>query len=94
MSVINLGFKGRYILDEMALQNSQNSLKKMVSGLSSNAVTQDGQIFYVDRKSMPLKSLLTISPIWVFICCSVIAVVAYFAFGYYLDTLAEQTQAL
>ena len=94
MSVINLGFKGRYILDEMALQNSQNSLKKMVAGLSGNAVTQDGQIFYVDRKSMSLKSLLTISPIWVFICCFVIAVVAYFAFGYYLDTLAEQTQAL
>ena len=32
LSVINLGFKGRYILDEMALQNSQNSLKKWLPG--------------------------------------------------------------
>ena len=94
LSVINLGFRGRYVLDEDALHTAQEQLKKITPAFPSNAVSEDGKLFYIDQKGMPLKKAFSLRPSWLLVGSIVVATVAYFAFRYYLDGLVEQIQAL
>ena len=94
LSVINLGFRGRYVLDEDALHTAQEQLKKITPAFPSNAVSEDGKLFYIDQKGTPLKKAFSLRPAWLLVGSIVVATVAYFAFGYYLDGLVEQIQAL
>lgn len=94
LSVINLGFRGRYVLDEDALHTAQEQLKKITPAFPSNAISEDGKLFYIDQKGTPLKKAFSLRPAWLLVGSIVVAAIAYFAFRYYLDGLVEQIQAL
>lgn len=95
LSAINLGFRGRYVFDEAEVDKWRHSLQKIVPNQQIGLESSDGHVFYLDRKGTPIKGSWHVNPFWVLILCLLIAVIAYFAFDYYLNELAEQirTQA-
>lgn len=92
LSVLNLGFRGRYVLDEAEANKWRESLNKIVPDVPVDANTSDGQFFYVDKKGTPIKGAFRINPMWVFVFCLLLAIISYFLFDYYLNGLAEQIQ--
>lgn len=92
LSVINLGFRGRYVLDEAEADKWRHNLQKIVPSWSSIDLVEslDGYVFYLDQKGEPVKKGRRINPLWVLICCLLVAAATYFIFDYHLNELAEQ----
>ena len=92
LSVMNLGFRGRYVLDEAEAGRWREQLAKFVPVTLSAEKTADGHFFFIDKKGTPIKNAARINPAWVFIGCIIFAICAYFVFNYYLDNLAQSLQ--
>lgn len=90
LSVINLGFRGRYIIDDAETDKWKASLEKILPNHQLPVETSDGYLFYLDKKGVPVKGAWRINPLWVLVVCILVAVVSYFVFDYYLNELASQ----
>lgn len=91
LSAINLGFRGRYVLDETEVNKWRHHLQKIVVPTREmDLESSDGHVFYLDKKGTPVKGTWRPNPLWILISCLIIAAAAYFFFNYYLNELAEQ----
>ncbi|MDO1509043.1 MULTISPECIES: DotU family type IV/VI secretion system protein [unclassified Neisseria] len=92
LSIMNLGFHGRYVLNPAEADKWRSNLRELVNISLDGVETADGQFFFSDQKGTPIKGKFHINPLWVFVCCLLLAVISYFAFGNYLDGLVQQIQ--
>ncbi|OSI09238.1 DotU/TssL family secretion system protein [Neisseria canis] len=92
LSIMNLGFRGRYVLDEAEADRWREQLAKFVPVELSVDKTSDGYFFFIDKKGTPIKNSIRVNPTWVFIGCTFFAVCVYLIFNYYLDNLAQSLQ--
>ncbi|OSI19145.1 DotU family type IV/VI secretion system protein [Neisseria dumasiana] len=90
LSILNLGFRGRYVLDEQEAQKWRNELSRFVPKPAYSADTSDGHFFYSDYKGTLLKKGFSFNLGWVFACLLAITVVTYFIYDFYLSNLAQQ----
>ena len=76
LSVINLGFRGRYVLDEDALHTAQEQLKKITPAFPSNAISEDGKfVLYRSKRETPLKKAFSLRPAWLLVGSIVVAAI-------------------
>lgn len=92
LCAINLGFRGRYVLNEEETSKWRDALQKIVPNQKMGLESSDGHVFYLDKEGELVKRGWQINPLWVLICCLLIAIIAYFSFDYYLGEMAEQIQ--
>ncbi len=92
LSIMNLGFRGRYVLDETEASQWREQLGKLVPVTLSAETTSDGHFFFIDKKGTPIKNAMRVNPAWVLVGCAIFAICAYFVFNYYLDNLAQSLQ--
>ncbi|SUA44388.1 Uncharacterized protein conserved in bacteria [Neisseria zoodegmatis] len=91
LSILNLGFRGRYILDEQEAQKWRNELSRFLPKPAyTTTETSDGHFFHSDQKGTLLPKSFSFNPGWVFACLLAVTIVTYFIYDFYLSGLAQQ----